>query len=151
MSRRGRPGRAARVLAAVATVAVVPACASTSGALPPTPPVVDVAMDEYRFRYDPSVPAGRVVFEALNAGKLEHELLLVAIPKDFKLTIAEQLRSPTKVAFATKAILPGRPPGVRGELAVDLAPGRYGLLCFIRDPDGTNHARKGMSAEFSVG
>ncbi|MGH9151221.1 MAG: hypothetical protein ACRD03_02190 [Acidimicrobiales bacterium] len=117
---------------------------------PATPGIVEVTMDEYRFTYDQTVPTGRVVVRATNAGELDHELLLVAIPEDFDRTLAAQLRSPTKVGFATKALLPRRGPGEVGEFATDLEPGRYGFLCFLVDDDGKNHARKGMHSEFRV-
>jgi hypothetical protein len=46
--------------------------------------------------------------------------------------------------------MPARPPGSTTSVAVDLAPGRYGLVCFLPDPDGQQHAQKGMSSEFRI-
>lgn len=125
-------------------------CASTSSALPPTPPVIGVTMAEYRFTYDHDVPRGRVVFRVANGGELAHEVQLFAIPEKFPLTITEQVRSDVRQAFPTKAVLPQREPGVDGEFAVDLPPGRYALTCFLKDADGRSHAQKGMASEFRV-
>lgn len=140
------------VVAAQAALAVgaLGSCTTTSSALPPTPPTVSVTMEDYRFVFDNDVSRGRVVFRADNAGKLDHEMQLIVIPDSFPLTITQQVRSDVRQAFATKAVLPGRAPGVGGEFAVDLAAGRYALTCFLKDPDGKSHAVKGMAAEFRV-
>ena len=115
------------------------------------PATFDVTVNEYRFDYRGRVPSGRVVFRTRNAGAIAHEVLLVAVPDDFHLSVSEQVKSPTPAAFPTKAIVPERGPQSTGEFAVDMTPGRYALVCFLRDPDGVYHARKGMTAEFTVG
>lgn len=143
MSHRNRLG------AAVAIVAALTAC-SAPIELPPAPATVGVRMTEYRFTLDGPVPVGRVVLTARNAGAVEHELSLIAIPEDFPLTIGEQVRGSTRQAFPTKALVPPRPPGSGGEFAVDLAPGRYALVCFVKATDGESHAVKGMTVEVRV-
>jgi len=107
-------------------------------------------MADYRFTVPPSVSSGRTVFRARNAGRLDHELVLVVLPEDFPISIDAQLNSDKRTAFATRAYLPSRPSGASGTFATDLGHGRYALICFVRDADGKEHARKGMSAEFRV-
>lgn len=122
--------------------------------LPRNPDVVNIVMREYGFDYqggnDRAVSRGRIVFRTRNIGKLEHDLVIVGLPKELPGTLAEQLRSPNRRAGRTLARQDPRPPGKEGFFAVDLPAGRYGLLCFVRDPDGENHALKGMAGEFRV-
>lgn len=106
-------------------------------------------MSDYRFEHKPVFPQGRVVIRAPNAGAVDHQLTMVALPEDFP-PIAEQLRSENRRAVATVALIPRTPPGRTGTLAVDLAPGRYALICYLEDPDGQQHFAKGMSSEFRV-
>lgn len=134
----------------LAVAAVAAGCGNEASAtLPPTPVKLAVTMEEFAFEHRQEVPAGRVVIEAANTGQLEHELQLIPLPEDLP-PIPEQLRSEERRAVPTTAILDSREPGGTGVLAVDLAPGRYGLVCFVLDGDGVAHALKGMSSEFRV-
>ncbi len=108
-------------------------------------------MREYRFEHQPAAPAGRVVFEVANRGRLPHEMTLVRLPPDYPATIAEQLRAPTRRAAATIAIVFDQRPGERRVFAADLLPGRYGFICFMKDADGQPHSLKGMTSEFQAG
>ncbi len=148
-----RPSRqSARALlgAAVGAGLLGIACASSSGApLPPSPTTVVVEMREYAFDYKPPQAAGRVVFEVHNRGRLHHDFVLVPLPPDMP-PVDEQLRGTTRRRLTLLANLPPRPPGSRTVFAVDLEPGRYALVCFVQDPDGQQHALKGMNAEFMI-
>ena len=147
---RGRRARKRWTIVAACGAAL--AGASCSGAARPAPssaPVVDVAMDEYRFDLDGAVPAGRVVFRARNLGRLDHELLLVELPEDFP-PVREQLESAKRRAVSNVARVAVRKPGTTGTFAADLVPGRYAMVCFVQDADGGQHAQKGMSAEFRI-
>lgn len=128
-------------------------CVFSGGArsetLPPGPHVVSVAMDEYAFDFEAPEERGRVELRVRNVGDEAHELVLVQIPEDFP-PMAEFLHDDKPQALQTVAKLPERAPGEEGTLAVDLAPGRYGLVCFVEGPDGEKHARKGMHAEFRL-
>jgi len=140
----------------LAGVAILLAAVGTGcqAAGPPSLPgraaLVDVAMHDYNFTSPPVVPRGRVVFRAANAGRVQHELVLVSLPADFPLTIDAQLHSEQRRAFPPVGLLPPRAPGRSGAFAVDVSPGRYAMICFVRDPDGRQHSLKGMSAEFRV-
>lgn len=118
-------------------------------ALPPGPHIVTVAMDEYAFDFDAPDQPGRVELRARNVGDEAHELVLVEVPEDFP-PMDEFVHDDTPQALQTVAKLPERASGERGTLAVDLAPGRYGLLCFVDGADGEKHALKGMHAEFTI-
>ena len=140
--------RRASVVVAVVATTVLGSCGSDS--LPTSPPVVNVTMREYRFDLDGSVQPGRTVFRATNAGRLRHEMALVVLPADYPENTLDQLRSKKRRALATRAYLPRRPPGASGTFAVDLAKGRYALMCFVTGSGGEAHALKGMTLQFKV-
>ncbi|HUP70497.1 MAG TPA: hypothetical protein VM142_11890 [Acidimicrobiales bacterium] len=145
----GSPGHTIQVLGAILLLAATASCQKTARSLPPGPAKVSVAMSENRFAYQPPRSTGRVVFEARNEGHVDHELVLVIVPEDLP-PLDEQLRSGTRRVIATLASVPRRQPGRRGTFAVDLEPGRYGIICFVQDADGVQHAQKGMSSEFRL-
>ncbi|MDP9418935.1 MAG: hypothetical protein M3P53_02085 [Actinomycetota bacterium] len=107
-------------------------------------------MDDYEFTHDVTIPGGRVVFRFRNTGSVDQEAVLVALPTDLA-PLRQQLASDERLAVETIAVLPARPPGRRGMFAVDLAAGRYELVCFVMDADGVDHSTKGMGLEFRVG
>lgn len=140
--------------AVVAPVAVLLASCTpsrpASAPLPPSPEMLTVEMDEYSFRHVPEVDSGRVVFRLANVGELEHEVTVVRLPEDLPGTLADQLRSPNRRPLPTLRFTTPLLPGEQGAFALDLGPGRYGLLCSVPTEDGHNHALKGMSSELRV-
>lgn len=137
-------------LLGVAMTFLAASCTRPSPELPGPPVVLDVAMREYRFDLAlRTIPRGQVVVRGRNVGDLDHEVVLLGLPKDLP-SIADQLRSAERRAVDTIAIMPARAPGNKGVFAALLPPGRYALACFVEDADGTNHLGKGMSAEFRV-
>jgi len=110
---------------------------------------LEVAMTEYEFRYADPVAHGRIVVKAANKGQLVHQLVVVQVPVDFP-PIDAQLHAKVQRGLATIATLPARPPGQDGTFAMDLPPGRYAMICFVKDVDGVQHSLKGMSSEFRV-
>lgn len=138
------------LLSLLALAAAATSCGDDRASVAPVrPPVVlNVTMSEFAFKHREEIPAGRVVVKVDNDGQLEHELRLIPLPEDLP-PIPEQLRSEQRQALPTTAILQLGPPG-SGTFAVDLAPGRYGLVCFLEDIEGERHALKGMSSEFRV-
>lgn len=123
--------------------------AATAFVAPTGPAMVVVRTTEHRFAHPAVIRAGRVVVRARNAGQLGHEVLLVRLPDDIAVPLAEQVLSDTRVPVETVGQL-GLMTGDRGSFAVDLAPGRYGFVCFVTDPDGETHARKGMASDLTV-
>lgn len=140
-------------LSVAALLPALPACRGTdtgSGeAVPPRPAMVTVSASEYRFQNQPSIPAGRAVFRARNAGREEHQVILVRLPDELRGSFDQQLRSGTRRTVETVFQLP-LPAGDATAFAADLGTGRYGFACFARDADGTLHALKGMSSELRV-
>ena len=136
------------VLCVVATSCVV-GDRSSADPLPPAPARVAITMHDYRFEIGGPVPTGRVIFEVTNRGTMTHSLSLIALPEDFP-PIDEQLRGDVRRGAPTVARVPARPPGTGSRFALDAAPGRYALVCFIADPDGVIHGAKGMNAEFRI-
>lgn len=140
----------------VLTAIAATSCSSSSRPGPDAPPpqgapTVVVTMRDHSFAYPPNVPAGQVVFRALNEGQTVHRLTMVALTEDIP-PIKEQLRGTERRFLSPFAGIPDRPPGRSGTFAVDLVPGnRYAMICFVVDPDGESHAAKGMSAEFRAG
>jgi hypothetical protein len=143
-----RPTRAWWIV--VLAGALLTSCSSSAEAFPPAPTVVSVSMTEYRYRFMPPSEAGRIVFDVRNNGRLDHELVLIVLPEGVA-SIDEQLRSKKRRVVPTVAELAPRRPGQRGTFAVDLTPGRYAMVCFVQDPDGSQHATKGMNADFRIG
>jgi hypothetical protein len=125
-------------------------CGRSGSALPHRPQTVDVDMREYRFDRHGAIRPGRTVIRARNQGHLVHELVLIYLeptvpPLDRQLHSSERLVVPTIVSLHARA------PGRTGTFAVDLEAGRYAFICFVQDPDGVQHALKGMNSEFRVG
>lgn len=135
---------------AVLITVLTSSCQGRYEALPSRVTVAEVTMYEFQFHHDTVAAAGRHVFEVHNAGTLAHEMVLLSVPNDFPVSIDAQARSGTPAAFPTIAFLPPRDPGESGTFAVDLAPGRYALICFLKAPDQERHVLKGMSSELEV-
>lgn len=147
-ARRDRRTRFRSILCAALFALSCGPDSSSAVALPPTPPVVAVVMDEYAFSYDAQIPAGRVVFRFINDGHLAHRPALLPLSDDVP-PILEQVRGTDRRSAPPFAGTPTREPGAIGKFAVDLAPDqRYALICFARDPDGDSHAQQGMVSEF---
>lgn len=124
----------------------------TSGAevLPPAAPVVEVVMREYYFDYDGRIPSGRVIFRAVNAGTLLHRVVVFQMPEDLP-PIDELLHGSGQRIMVPLAGIPPQLPGGSGTFALDLAPGRYAMICtLVSRDDNQTHAVKGMSSEFRV-
>jgi len=150
-----RPAGIAVTVGCAVVVTVLGACQPSvsrpPAPLPPAPAVVEVTMREFRFDHQRDVPAGRVVFQLRNDGRLEHELTLLPLAEDVP-PISEQVSGSQRRQLAPFAGVYPRQPGTTDTFAVDLVAGRrYALLCYLRDSDGTSHARKGMASEFRAG
>lgn len=145
--------RRRRVLLTAGGLLLAAGCApgTPAQALPPPPAIIDVSLDEYHIDHPlRHVPAGRMIFRVANEGTTAHELLVVRLPDDLPGTFDEQLHSEIRRPAATLGFLPALTPGDTGVFALDLAPGRYGLVCFQEDEGGEAHALKGMNSELVV-
>ena len=132
-----------------ALLVLAPSCRGATEEFPPRPQMVSVSMREYGYGYEPPTASGRIVFNVDNTGTIDHEMVLVSVGDDIP-PIGDQLRSGERVVVPTVARLSPKAPGRWGALAVDLVPGRYAMVCFVQDPDGAQHAKKGMNTEFRI-
>ena len=146
--------RAARAALAAGLALAAPSCVAgdRSAAQPLPPPAATVAatLHDYRFELSGELPMGRVIVEVANRGTMNHALTLIEVPDDVA-SLDEQLRGGERRGVGTIARVPARPPGDGTRFAVDLRPGRYGLICLVADADGLTHGQKGMNLEFRVG
>lgn len=130
---------------------VLTGCTASSRHTPPLPPrpqVVAISMREYRFVFNAKIHSGETLFRIQNEGTINHVLAMFEIPEDFP-PLDEQLHGDERRSITPVVELPARRPGGTQSFVFDLKAGqRYGLICFLRDPDGESHARKGMNAEF---
>lgn len=114
---------------------------------------VDVSLLEYRFAFDEeAITGGNLAFNLENAGGESHELALVKVPEDLDVEAALQSEEGPEgtedIGFAGP-FAPGAE--LTAILVDDLAPGRYVMLCFLPDAEGTPHALLGMWNEFTIG
>jgi hypothetical protein len=147
VARRRRSGAAG--MTGLSLLVLVASCGGGASSFPGPARTVDVGMREYGFVVQPTFKSGRTVLRVRNLGTLDHEMVLISLAPELP-PIAEQLRSANRQVVPTVAVLHARPPGGTGTLAVDLDPGRYAFICFVKDADGSQHAQKGMATEFRV-
>lgn len=117
--------------------------------------VVDMELAEFAFAVDvesDAVKSGDFALSVTNGGEQTHEVALVALPAEG--TVEELLQDDS---FQPEPIIVKFPfaPGDEANIALPapLDPGRYAFVCFLPDtddPEGTPHAFKGMTAEFTV-
>jgi hypothetical protein len=117
--------------------------------------VIDLGLEEFAFTGDlesDAVKSGDFAFHVTNNGEQPHEAVLVSLPEEG--AIEDLLQDET---FQPEPIFVKVPynPGDESDVALPapLDPGRYALVCFLPDLDdaeGTPHAFKGMTAEFTV-
>ena len=125
-------------------------CSSDVAApLPPARPRVAVTMHDNRIEHS-GVRAGQVVFEVRNSGTKRHRLSLIPLPEGLP-PIAEQLQGSERAVVTTQAAVADLVPGGTGTFATSVVAGRYAMVCFNVDADGSSHALQGMATEFRVG
>lgn len=141
----------ARRVAIAGLLLVTAACATPPAVrLPEAPPTAEVVLDEFSISAPEELGSGRVIFRVTNGGTLRHEVIVIEVPADV-VSLEEELRSEEGRATTTLSVIPPQEPGDGTVFALDLAPGRYGLLCFLRGGEGREpHALRGMNAEFVV-
>ena len=118
-------------------------------------PEADVVMKlvDYDFELSKPIPAGRHTIRIENAGPQEHEVAIVKLdsgkePMDFAKWGEKQVgKAPGTLHGGVSGIMPGDTAFVE----VDLAPGEYGLICFVPDhKDGKGHYHHGMAKKVTV-
>lgn len=117
--------------------------------------VVNVVAVEYGFAgIEATLPAGETEFTFTNEGEQKHEFVLVPLTEDAP-SVAELIELPEKKVGNFFSGPPSRTvakPGEEGKaLTVELAPGRYGYVCFVStDESKKPHAFLGMRGELTV-
>ena len=118
-------------------------------------PQADVVMKlvDYDFELSKPIPAGRHTIRVDNAGPQEHEVVIVKLDSgkeaiDFAVWGEKMVGKPPGTLHGGVS---GIMPGGKAFLDVDLAPGEYGLICFVPDSkDGKGHYRHGMAKKVTV-
>lgn len=110
--------------------------------------VAQVTMMDYAFDFPETIPAGVTTLRALNKGKEPHHAIVVRLEQGKTMKdLMEALKNPGPPP-AWARILGG--PQMGADVALDLAPGSYALLCLIPSSDGVPHMAKGMAKAFTV-
>lgn len=118
-------------------------------------PEADVVMKlvDYDFELSKPIPAGRHTIRVENAGPQEHELVIVKLdsgkePNDFAMWGEKMVGKPPGTLHGGVS---GLMPGGKAFVEVNLAPGEYGLICFVPDSkDGKGHYHHGMAKKVTV-
>jgi uncharacterized cupredoxin-like copper-binding protein len=118
---------------------------------------VAVTLAEWSVTPSPaSAPGGTVTFKAGNAGKENHELVVVKAGSPDALPLKDgQVDEDALPPGAFVGEVEAFPPGETCPGTFDLTPGSYVLFCNIveKEPDGTleSHYQQGMRSAFTVG
>ena len=124
----------------------------TSPDLPDGVTTVHLDAKEFAFEFDPSlITSGNIAFEMANTGAQQHQIVIEQVPKDFDVEAAlmsEDELEGTKHIGSTPPLEPGETRDI--VFTNKLPAGRYVMLCFMQDTDGTQHALKGMWSEFTI-
>ena len=120
-----------------------------------TEPAADVTLtlSDYTFALSKPLAAGKQMIKVENAAAQPHEVLLV------QLAPGKTIEDVGKWVFDMKGPPPGKPiggipafvPGKHSFFEADLAPGDYGMICFVPDAkDGKPHVQHGMMKQFKI-
>ena len=113
----------------------------------PAPRVVTIAAGEWWFRAPAGLAPGRTVLRLRNDGERTHQLALARLAPGVSLERALETGGSDDTATPLGEVVAR--PGATGELAAELTPGRYALLCF-ETHRGRIHAELGQTAQFRV-
>jgi hypothetical protein len=112
-----------------------------------------ITLFDYAFQLSQPLAAGRQTIRVKNTAAQAHEVVLVKLQPGKKpadvLAWMEKMEGPPP-----GAPIGGTTPMARGEeniITIDLAPGEYGLLCFVPDAkDGKPHFMHGMMTQLTI-
>jgi hypothetical protein len=114
---------------------------------------VTLTLSDYAFTLSKPLAAGKQLIKVENGASQPHEVVLV------QLAPGKTIEDVGKWVFDMKGPPPGKPIGgipafVKGKnsfFEADLAPGDYGMICFVPDAkDGKPHVQHGMTTQFKV-
>ena len=136
----------------VSPLEVTPARESTRSVPPPRPDVV-ASLADYHITLSPPLTRGRHVIEVENNGPHEHDLTVLRLTTGVsEAQTLDWFDNPTRTPPAATALggVVGFMPGDHQFFTLDVAPGRYLLLCFVPDDSGRPHYRHGMFSPVTV-
>ena len=142
----------ARPITVVPARAVVPV-ARTGATTTVAAPDVRLALRDYGFALSRPLTAGRHVVRVTNDAAQPHEVFLARLApgktaQDFVAWV-ERVQGPPPARPLGGVAPLGR--GRSNDLPLDLAPGEYGLFCFVPDAkDGKPHVMHGMVRQITV-
>lgn len=119
------------------------ACAPTS------PGPVRVVMEEWNIKLSTtSVPVGKVTFDVVNQGKLEHELVILKTGlaiASLQMRAEDSKKVDEEAGAENIGEIEDIEPGKTKSETFDLAPGKYVLICNVAE-----HYKSGMAVAFEV-
>ncbi len=128
----------------------------TSSSANSSPPVADVAISggDFSFAVDGLLTPGPHMIQFINDGAQAHEVLLLKLQPwastQYFLKTYRPGGAPNPAGEAIGGVV-GLDPGLISYFPLELEVGRYGLLCFLRDPATRGpHFTKGMWFDFEV-
>jgi hypothetical protein len=116
-------------------------------------PEITITERDFAFELSQEMRSGRQTIGVVNAGTVPHEVVLV------KLAPGKSIQDFAQFGEHPVGPPPGQPlggivgldAGHTGSFTANFVPGRYGLICFLPDPEnGAPHFSKGMVLEFAV-
>jgi hypothetical protein len=150
-----------------ALVLALVACGGTESKTDPASPApaetkpksntVELSGGEYSYLVPETVPGGWTTLSFENTGDEPHEFALAKLEDGLTIEdveayladpAAQQQPPPDGVEIRTG--IPTLDPGEQAALSQELEPGRYVLICFLPDPEGTPHFARGMLRDFVV-
>ena len=147
--------RAGLIIAAATASLFVAACSGAGpSATPAGPTAVAVTLQEWAIApATTTIAAGKVTFNAKNVGPTDqHEMVvlktdlpLLGLPTGSDGKVDEEGAGLTSMGEISELAT-----GTTGSVTLDLAAGRYLLICNIVEADGTAHYGKGMVTEITV-
>src|SRR4051812_34263649 len=131
----------------LAFVLVLPGCSSERSRAHPKGTAVDVTLRDFRISVSRArVPSGNVDLSIANLGPVNHEFILVRSRTDSLPMRADGITVDEEaLTKATVATLEPGPPGDTRKVHVELAPGRYEIICNM-----AGHFLGGMHTELMV-
>ena len=144
-------GRAHVVHGMISSVSVTPPPTSS-----PPPPHADIIIrgGDFSFVVEGPLTPGPHIIQFRNDGAQAHEILVLKLqPWASTQSFLKTYRpggTPNPTGETIGGVV-GLDPGLESYFPLDLEPGRYGLLCFLRDPaTGAPHFTLGMWFDFEV-
>jgi hypothetical protein len=117
------------------------------------PGEVSITAADFGYTLSQSLTAGKKTIQMVNKGSQAHEVVVVELAPGARIKdYAEAFQPGVPVSPAGKPIggMVGLEARGEGRFSLDLAPGQYGLICFLPDIRGAPHFTRGMMMDVTV-